>query len=288
MIQIANNQIKAEILKKGAELASLVDIQSGKEWMWSADPAYWGKSSPILFPIVGALKDNTYLFDGKSYSLPRHGFARDMEFEVRELKSDRVTFGLKSSNETLNIYPFDFDLEVEYSVSGTILNTEYRVKNLSDSNPMWFSLGAHPAFAVETNKEKTFSDYQLHFENDEFLNLYPIQNNLILKETNQMPLDKGNLALSYPLFFKDALVMTDLKSRKIELCNRIDRQSLQFSFSNFPHLGIWSAKNADFVCLEPWSGIADFVDHNQDLKQKFGINQLAPLDIWSARWKVII
>ncbi len=285
MIQIENNQCKATFLTKGAELKSLIDTKSGKEWMWQADPAFWGKTSPILFPIVGALKDNTYYYEGKSYTLPRHGFARDMNFDIREQAGDRVVFGLTSSGETLKLFPFDFDLEVEYILEGAALRAEYRVKNISETEQMWFSLGTHPAFAIEVNDRKTFDDYQLFFSKDEILHLHPLQNNLLLKTTEDLPLEKGSLSLSYSLFDNDALVMTDMKSESLVLSNSKDLQKLTFSFTNFPYFGIWSAKNANFVCLEPWAGIADFDDHNGELTQKFGIMQLAPKASWKAGWK---
>jgi len=286
MIQIENEQVKASVLGLGAELKSLVDKQSGKEWMWQADPAFWGKTSPILFPIVGALKENRYLFEGNKYNLPRHGFAREMNFDVCEHAGHLVVFGLSSSDETRALYPFEFDLEVEYCLEGMALRVEYRVKNSSAKEPMWFSLGAHPAFAIEVNGDKSYSDYQLYFEQDEVLNLHPLHDNLLRRKAQILPLEKGLLPLSYPLFYNDALVMTDLKSERIVLMNSQDDRKLTFSFVDFPHFGIWAAKDADFVCLEPWSGVADFEDHNGELTQKFGINRLEPQGLWSAEWKV--
>lgn len=288
MIQIENNQCKASFLVKGAELKSLIDTKSGKEWMWQADPAFWGKTSPILFPIVGALKDNTYLYEGKSYTLPRHGFARDMDFDVREHGGNRVVFGLTSSAETRTLFPFDFDLDVEYVLEGTALRAEYRVKNVSGTESMWFSLGTHPAFAIEVNDQKAFNDYQLYFEKDETLHLLPLQNNLLVKTAQNLSLEKGNLPLSYSLFDNDALVMIDMQSEGLVLSNCRDRQKLTFSFTNFSHFGIWSAPKADFVCLEPWSGVADFEDHNGELTQKFGITRLAPRGSWKVGWKAEI
>ena len=276
------------MLELGAELKSLVDKKSGKEWMWQADPAFWGKTSPILFPTVGALKENSYQYEGNNYNLPRHGFAREMNFEVRKHVGDRVIFGLCSSEETRLLFPFEFDLEVEYILEGAVLRVEYRVKNISSTEPMWFSLWAHPAFAIEVNENKSYCDYQLFLEQDQVLNLHPLQDNLLLRKTQSLPLDKGILPLSYPLFYNDALVMTDMMSQRIVLQNSKDDQKLIFSFVNFPYFGIWAAKDADSVCLEPWSGVADFEDHNGELTRKFGINQLVPGGGWTAEWKVEI
>lgn len=285
MIQIENGILQASFLSKGAELKSLVSVDSNKEWMWKADSAFWGKTSPILFPIVGGLKDNTYFFEGKSYNLSRHGFARDMEFEVRSKEKDKVIFGLSSSKTTKDLYPFDFDLEVEYSLRGSCLSAEYRVKNPSEKD-VYFSLGVHPAFAIDVTEQKAFSDYKLFFEKDRELHLHPLRNNLLQKETVTLPLNDGELLLSYSLFANDALVMTDMQSQKICFFNSKDNERLLFQFSNFPYFGIWSAKNADFVCLEPWAGIADFEGHQGDLTNKFGINKLSPKGEWRAEWKV--
>ncbi|OJU41611.1 MAG: hypothetical protein BGN96_02515 [Bacteroidales bacterium 45-6] len=286
MIQISNGIIEASFLTKGAELKSLLTLQSEKEWIWEADPAFWGKTSPILFPIVGGLKDDTYRFDGKHYQLPRHGFARDMEFEVRKHGENLVVFGLANSERTLRLYPFNFDLEVEYSLEGNALCVQYRVRNTSTEHQLWFSLGAHPAFAIEVNGKKSFSDYMLNFEDDSELHPHPLHNNLLSRQRTEIPLQNHGLPLSYSLFENDALVLTDLESQRIILSNSKDSEKLIFSFSNFPYFGIWSAKNADFVCLEPWAGIADFEDHNGELSEKFGINTLQPKAEWAAEWKV--
>ncbi len=286
MIQISNGILEASFLAKGAELKSLLTLQSEKEWIWEANPLFWGKTSPILFPIVGGLKDDTYRFNGESFQLPRHGFARDMEFDVRKHESNMVVFGLASSEKTLRLYPFDFDLEVEYSLEGNALLVQYRVKNVSEENQLWFSLGAHPAFTIEVNEQKSFSDYMLNFEEDNALHPHPLHNNLLQRKRENIALQNGGLPLSYPLFENDALVLTDMESQRIVLSNSKDNEKLIFSFSNFPYFGIWSAKNADFVCLEPWAGIADFEDHNGELSEKFGINTLQPKAEWVAEWKV--
>jgi galactose mutarotase-like enzyme len=286
MIQISNGIIEASFLAKGAELKSLLTLQCEKEWIWEADPAFWGKTSPILFPIVGGLKDDTYQFNGQNFQLPRHGFARDMEFEVRKHQRDQVVFGLASSKKTRRVYPFDFDLEIEYRLEGNAFLVQYRVKNISEQNQLWFSLGAHPAFSIEVNEMKSFSDYMLNFEEDNELHPHPLHDNLLKRKRNNIALQNHGLPLTYSLFENDALVLTDLESQQIILSNSKDNEKLIFSFSNFPYFGIWSAKNANFVCLEPWAGIADFEDHNGELTEKAGINSLLPNDEWKAEWKV--
>lgn len=286
MIQIQNGILKAGFLSKGAELRTLISSSNNQEWMWQANPAFWGKTSPILFPIVGGLKNDSYHYNGATFHLPRHGFARDKEFEIRKQEESKIVFGLSSDETTKAIYPFDFDLEVEYSLKENALQTTYRVKNTTQKAELWFSLGAHPAFAIDVDERKAFSDYKIRFSNDNELHLHPLHNNLLQQETRNVPLQQQSLPLAYSLFENDALVMTDMKSKELVLENSTDKKGLCFRFTNFPYFGIWSARDANFVCLEPWAGIADFEHHNGNLTQKFGMISLPPNGQWKAEWSV--
>src|SRR6218665_2523289 len=147
MITITNAVISVTINRKGAELVSLVHQANQIDYMWSADSAFWGKSSPVLFPIVGALKDNIFIYEGKTYTLPRHGFARDGVFEVENQDKDKVTFLLKSDEESLKIFPFSFEFRLHYALDANRLNVKYEVTNVGDST-LFFSVGGHPAFKV--------------------------------------------------------------------------------------------------------------------------------------------
>jgi len=287
-MKIENDFLRVEFSLKGAELKSIFNKKNKKEILWQADPKFWAKSSPILFPIVGALKNDKYTYLDKQYSLSRHGFARDMVFDKIEDNESKIIFSLKSNKDTIKIYPFQFDLQIIYSLESNRLNVDYIVKNLDKENDLLFSLGAHPAFNIEVNENKNYSDYEIYFPSDEFLEINQLTNNLIAENKKIINLNNKKLDLSYQLFESDALVMTNLKSESLILRNKIDNDSLIFSFNNFPFFGIWAAKNANFVCLEPWSGIADFENHNQHLEQKVGILKLSSTENWKANWSIEI
>ena len=287
-MKIENDFLRVEFSLKGAELKSIFNKKNKKEILWQADPKFWPKSSPILFPIVGALKNDKYTYLDKQYSLSRHGFARDMVFDKIEDNESKIIFSLKSNKDTIKIYPFQFDLQIIYSLESNRLNVDYIVKNLEKENDLLFSLGAHPAFNIEVNENKNYSDYEIYFPSDEFLEINQLTNNLIAENKKIINLNNKKLDLSYQLFESDALVMTNLKSESLILRNKIDNDSLIFSFNNFPFFGIWAAKNANFVCLEPWSGIADFENHNQHLEQKVGILKLSSTENWKANWSIEI
>ncbi|RRQ45910.1 aldose 1-epimerase family protein [Chryseobacterium sp. SC28] len=287
MIIIQNEKLKATFNELGAELVSLIDLETEKEIIWEGNPNFWSGQSPVLFPIVGALKDDQYLFDGQTYEMPRHGFARRKIFEVKNSSENEAIFQLKSDDETLKLYPFNFSLEIKYTLFENKLTVSYNVKNKSEKE-LYFSLGAHPGFAIDTKNGLKYDDYEIAFSDDDKLEIHPLVNNLISKKTKTIELKNKTLSLSYDLFYQDALVMTNMKSKELMLRNNQNDHKVIFTFSNFPYFGIWAAKNADFVCLEPWHGIADFEDHNQELTEKFGILKLEINEQWTADWAIEI
>lgn len=287
MITIQNTKLKVTFNELGAELASLINLETGKEIMWEGNPDFWGGISPVLFPIIGALKNEQYIFEGQTYELPRHGFARRRIFAVKESSENEIIFELNSDEESLKIYPFEFSLEIRYTLVENKLTVSYQVKNLSEKE-MYFSLGAHPGFAIDTKNDLSYNNYEIAFSDDEKLEIHPLIDNLISNETQTIELDNKTLPLSYELFSKDALVMTTMKSKELTLRNNKNNHKVIFIFSNFPYFGIWAAKNADFVCLEPWQGIADLENHNQQLTEKFGIVKLEKNEDWKADWAVEI
>lgn len=287
MIQLKNNKLKATFNELGAELVSLINLETGKEIIWEGNPDFWGGKSPVLFPTVGALKDDSYIFEGETYEMLRHGFARRKFFDVKSSSENEVVFELQSDKETLKFYPFEFSLKIKYTLVDNKLSVSYQVKNKSDKE-MYFSLGAHPGFAIDTANGLNYNDYKISFSDDEKLEIHPLVDNLISQETKTIELENKTLPLSYELFSKDALVMTAMKSRKLILRNNTNEEKVIFTFSNFPYFGIWAAKNADFVCLEPWQGIADFENHNQELTEKFGILKLERNGDWKADWAIEI
>ncbi len=265
--------------------------------MWGADPVFWGKSSPVLFPIVGGLKDNCYTFEGKTYNLPRHGFARDLIFEIEDHWDDGISFLLRSNIDTLKVYPFKFEFRLIYELYANLLSVTYHVTNLGE-NDMYFSVGGHPAFAVPMEEGLSYKDYYLEFEGEENLKRWPVNSQGLIEEEPEAIFDKTLiddelveietkfLPLTKELFHQDALVFKQLNSSTVTLKSEKSEHSLRFDFAGFPFLGIWAAKDANFVCIEPWCGIADSVRHSQELTEKEGINILPTGDVFERAWAV--
>lgn len=274
MFIIEDQQLRISIHPKGAELQSIFHkgLQTG--YMWSGDPAFWGKHSPLLFPIVGTLKENTYYYNGKPYQLSRHGFARDREFSVERQTADAITFLLRSDEATLKVFPFAFELRVSYRISAGTLTTTFDVTN-PDKTPLYFSVGGHPAFKVPLAPGTAYTDYFLEFDQTEQAPRWPIAKDGLI-ETEPQPLLNGarRLPLTKELFARDALVFKGLRSTSVMLGSAKTQRGLTMQFPGFPFLGIWAAPGADFVCIEPWCGIADSVDSNQQLTEKEGIIRL--------------
>jgi galactose mutarotase-like enzyme len=304
MYSIENQQLKVVISPKGAELQSIFHKTHGLEYMWSGDPAFWGKHSPILFPIVGTLKSDTYYYQNKPYSLGRHGFARDMAFEVEEQNPDTITFLLRSSPATRTKYPFAFVLRVIYRLTEDGLTATYRVENgrghgSGDGSAngsrdgseaeMYFSIGAHPAFKVPLAEGTAYTDYYLEFNHVETAPRWPISpEGLIEKAPAPLLKDTSRIGLTKELFAADALVFKHLTSTAVSLRSAKTTHGLTVEFSGFPFLGLWAAKNADFVCIEPWCGIADSVDTDQQLVNKEGINKLDAGSTFERTWKLTL
>lgn len=287
MVYLENEFIKAGFADKGAELQQIFNVKTGVDYLWKGDPSFWGKFSPILFPIVGGLKNNTYTYQGQSYNLSRHGFARDKVFKLVESTADELLFELSDTQDTHAVYPFEFKLGVRYKLSNSSIICTYEVINPSDKE-LLFSIGAHPAFSIDTSAGLSYSDYYLQFADDSVIEYHEIVDDLISDKTHKLSLDNGKLALNHELFYNDALVFKTLKSEQISLCNTKNKNKIDFAFHNFPYFGIWAAKDADFICLEPWCGIADIIGHDSVLEHKEGIIKLNANEIFMRTWSLSI
>ena len=280
LITITNNKISASIDTLGAELIRLE--KDNKNYIWTVDETFWNKTSPILFPIVGRLKNDTYSIENKTYELPRHGFARNLEFQIVNQTESSVVFVLESNSETLKNYPFEFELRLEYKLVGNELIMKYSVENKLKAT-MPFSIGAHPAFVIENS----FSDYSLKFNQTEEFISYELNNEQFSNSFRKINSENGQINLNYSLFEKDALVFKHLQSNKLTLLKK-NEPVLSVQFEGFPYLGIWTKPNAPFLCIEPWCGLADNVNHNGNIFEKEGINLLHPQEIFSRRIKITL
>jgi len=284
--QLTNNILTVSIAEKGAELQSIVINSTGIEYMWGADPAFWAKKSPVLFPIVGGLKNNQYRYGGNTYTLGRHGFARDMDFRVTEHSPSTITFTLAETAETLEKYPFAFQFSVKYVLDGNKLSVSYLVQNTGDKT-MLFSVGAHPAFKVPVAEGTVFEDYFLQFSHVENAGTWPLSPGGQIETFTTPLLDNTDvLPLTKPLFYKDALVFKHLMSNAISIVSNKTPHGLRVVFNGFPYMGIWNAKDANFVCIEPWCGIADSVTASGELIEKEGINALPTGGVFERTWSV--
>lgn len=280
-ISIQNNFLKATINTRGAELNSLVKFVDEKEYIWDGNPDFWGKHSPVLFPIVGTLKNNSYYYEDKKYELSRHGFARDLEFEVIKQTENSLAFSLKSSDLTLKSYPFSFELQLTYTLKENELKMGYSIHNLNDVK-MPFSIGAHPAFALPESFEK----YSLEFEKQENLECFILEKDLI-STSYIIPLEEKKIPLTYSIFEKDALIFKKLESKKITLIEK-NLPLLSVSIKDFESLGIWSKVGAQFVCIEPWLGYSDTTESNGNILEKEAIMILEPQKSFTSEFSIEI
>ena len=265
--EIKNSFIKAQIKSFGAELNSLKKCDENFEYIWQANSKYWARHSPVLFPIVGRLKEDSYFYKNKKYSLSQHGFARDKEFEIVQNEADFIEFRLKSDEKSLEVYPFFFELNIGYKLDKNSLIVSYKVKNKSDEK-MYFSIGAHPAFNTQVG------DF-LEFENIKTTKRYFLDEKGLIYKNQDLNLENSKLYLDKDLFKEDALVFNDSNIKQITLKNIENKSRVKVKFDNFPYLGIWSKPNdAPFVCIEPWFGVADEQNSNQKIEDKKGILSL--------------
>ncbi|MEV9594801.1 aldose 1-epimerase family protein [Aliarcobacter butzleri] len=265
--EIKNSFIKAQIKSFGAELNSLKKCDENFEYIWQANSKYWARHSPVLFPIVGRLKKDSYFYKNKKYSLSQHGFARDKEFEIVQNEADFIEFRLKSDEKSLEFYPFFFELDIGYKLDKNSLIVSYKVKNKSDEK-MYFSIGAHPAFNTQVG------DF-LEFENIKTTKRYFLDEKGLIYKNEDLNLENSKLCLDKDLFKDDALVFNDSNIKQITLKNIENKSRVKVKFDNFPYLGIWSKPNdAPFVCIEPWFGVADEENANQKIEDKKGILSL--------------
>jgi len=283
-----NGVIRITVADRGAELKSLTELGDGTEYIFDGNPTWWKYSSPILFPIVGKVRDGKYRAEGKEFSLPQHGFARTSDFWLVEAEIDAITFALESNAATLTVYPYRFRLELSYKLIGREVKFVWRVIN-TDEREIYFSIGAHPAICCPIAYRENFTDCYLKFNRPEKSSRLVLTAEGLTHE--RIPtLDGTELALNYDLFKGDALIFDDLKSDEISVCSRKSSKRLTVRAKGFPYWGIWTPDRggAPFVCIEPWHGHADYVDFDGELKDKEGIRALGVGETFETQISFII
>jgi galactose mutarotase-like enzyme len=290
MHTLENDVLQIKINSIGAELSSIRGVKSNLEFLWQADPKIWGSHAPNLFPIVGAMKNDTYYYDSESYNMPKHGFVRhNTDFEISLKTNSKIEFRLKSNAELKTIYPFDFEFNLTYQIEDNCLYVHHTVKNI-DNRPIYFSLGGHPAFNCPLYNNESYSDYELEFEQPESSESYILNTDsgLISNKTKPVFTDSKKIQLKPDLFNADALIFKDLKSKKVALKHKEKGTVLSVRFNDFPYLGIWAKPNAPYVCIEPWIGLADSENTNQQLTKKEGIVKLDVNSTFKANYSIEI
>ncbi|MGL6104861.1 aldose 1-epimerase family protein [Romboutsia sp.] len=272
---LENKNIIIQVNDSGAELCRIYSKENSKEYLWNGDSKYWGRYSPVLFPIVGRLNDNETYIQGEKYQMGQHGFARDMEFELLNKTEDSMEFSLQYNEETLKKYPYKFKLNIIYKLEDSKVDVTWVVKNLDDKE-IFFSIGAHPAFNVPFSKEDNIEDCFLTFRNRDNVKQYTLEGPYVGSNKEIEGIEKLDLRAN--LFENDALVYSGVD--EITINSTKSKEKIKVTFDNFPYVGIWSPyykENdtvAPFLCIEPWYGVADEVNSNKDYSTKLGINKL--------------
>ena len=270
-ITISNNNLTVQISPLGAELQSV--IKDGVQYLWQGEPNVWQGRAPVLFPIVGALKNGEYIYNGQTYSLPQHGFARSSMFEVREVGVENAIFTLRSDDQTRQSYPFDFELIIGYYLTENIIEVKYTVLNKTNG-AMYFSIGSHEGYTCPIEQDEKFDDYYMEFDTPVTHNRYLIADRLIALENEGFLANQSSFDLKHSYFDVDALVFKGVNSKYLSLKSKKSTRAVKIGFEGFPFLGIWQKPGAEYICIEPWYGIADSVNASGDIAKKEGIIML--------------
>lgn len=260
--QIESNSLIVQVTSKGAEMKRLFSKDWHRELLWLGDEKTWNRSAPILFPIVGKLKDNEYQLKGRNYKMSQHGFARDFEFKCTECGTQEVEFLLEATQDSFAHWPFCFELRVRYKIVESKLTISYFVKNV-DRQDIYFSIGAHPGFDT-----KELSNYEIRFEVPE--KEYFRSKDGLIDWSQATELKAQSLMLDKNLFKEDAMIFKKLKSKYVDLVDTKRHEVIRVH-SHCPFYGIWGKGDVPFVCLEPWHGVADSLEHGKDFEMKDGM-----------------
>lgn len=266
---LENDFLRISAICIGAELQSVYDKKEEIELLWQGDSKYWGRRAPVLFPIVGRLKNDKLIHHKTAYTMTQHGFARDSEFEVIYQDDTQLEFRLRANDLTKSYYPFDFELIVAYSLDANVLTISYVIRS-DIENELPFSIGGHPAFnwplIPDVDKEK----HELEFQCNETNHVRQLQDGLLKSEKYNSPVNNRKLQLKDSLFENDALIFDEIKNRKV-IYKAGDSYIVSMKFEDFPQFGVWTKPGAPFICLEPWYGYASPVDYADELVTKPGI-----------------
>lgn len=274
-MKLENDRLCVEIAEQGAEVTRIYDKKSDTELLWEADPKYWKRHSPILFPNVGKTYRSTVRINGIQYPTSQHGFARDNKFKCVRETTDTVSFLFASNEETKEVYPFDFDLIITYKLDGRTLMVKWEVVNTGEEE-MYFTIGGHPAFRF-AGADEGKSDYILKFPGKESLDYILVNIAEGAADTSkvyQLELEDGCCPMSEEMFANDALIFDNGQISEVWICHKDGAPHVGMKCEGFPNFGIWSVKDAPFVCLEPWMGRCDDIGFDKELSEKPNVNKV--------------
>ena len=276
---IENDSLRVGVKEHGCELTSVYSKKADYEYLWQGDETIWYGQSPILFPIVGRLIDDKYRLNGKEYEMPKHGFARKMDWHLLDKEANMMSFILSEDETTLARYPYRFDLIVTFILEDKSLQVTHTVVNKNE-DVMYFSLGAHPAFNCAIGDK-------LVFDKPETLTSEKIDliRSLRLPETFPCLTDDTTITITKDIFNEDALILHGIRSKHITLKSDSHDRTVRFDMGGSPYLGIWAKPGAPYVCIEPWFGVNDSTEIKNDFSEKDGINALPPAEIFNCSWK---
>ena len=267
MITLKNNDLTVQIDELGAELRSVLCNET--EYLWNGDPAFWSGTAPMLFPVCGSLKQDTYTHEGKTYRLKKHGYARNTLFTVETVESDRVVFLHTSDEKTKQCYPSDYELRVRFTLKERAIEVGYEIKNKSKGT-MYFNVGSHEAYATPEGIE----EYDVIFPENETLDTCGLCGPLLTDERFPILKESRYLPLYERYFDMDTLIFKDIASHSATLRNRKNGRAIRVDYPDADHLLIWHKQGAPFICLEPWNGLPDVVGSSFELCEKIGITVL--------------
>lgn len=287
---LENDQLRVTISDHGAELSGIFNKKNNREVLWNADPAYWKRHAPVLFPNVGRLYNDTSLINGKTYTSGQHGFARDMEFVCTEETGTSVTHLLEATDTTKRAWPYDFQLYITHTLNGRDLTVSWKVIN-KDSETMYFTIGAHPAFNVPVLSDTVQSQYHLTFSGQKELTYCLLDATLgtaLPDQPHTLSLENGTCLIDAHMFDEGALIFDNSQITKAGITLPDGTPYVEISCEGFPNFGIWSAIGAPFVCLEPWMGRCDNIGFDKEISEKPGINKVESGETFEKEYQIVV
>lgn len=274
---IENEHLLCTIESSGAEVRSLIDKQTGKEYIWQIDPRVWGSSAPVLFPAIGKIKDDHITHQGRRYAMPKHGIVRNNDTLKFEQSIDNsVSFTLTDSAATIVQYPYKFEFTVSFTLVKNRLLMTYSITN-QDTQPLAFTCGGHTAYACPLSEDTSLTDYLVEFPSEISLEATRLGASGLLSDQKETIAAKSALLpLSDTLFNKDALIFTKIQADWVRLRKRNEKKGVVVHFKGYPHLALWSKPKADYLCIEPWLGLPDREDESLEITKKSTYESIAP------------